>query len=83
MSFVSFVFLTFLEHVAIRTGTGGNAPHTGEELQGTRVLNSSGGTRKLTRLTSKYVLQGKTKKAKIIISYTDVSITHCGIHDHM
>ena len=40
---------------------------TGEELQVTRVLNSSGGTKELTRLTSKYVLRGETKKAKIII----------------
>ena len=53
--------------VAVRTGTGGDAPHTGEELQGTRVLNRSGGKKKLTRLTSKYVLRGKMKKAKIII----------------
>ena len=56
-----------MTRVAVRTGTGGDAPHTGEELQGKRVLNSSGGTRKLNRLTSKYVLRGKTKKAKIII----------------
>ena len=53
--------------VAVRIGTGGDAPPTGEGLQGTRVPNSSGGNRKSTRLTSKYVLQGKTKKAKIII----------------
>ena len=39
----------------------------GEELQGTRVLNSSGGTKKSTRLTSMYVLRGKTKKSKINI----------------
>ena len=52
--------------VAVRIIPGGNAPHTGEELKGTRGPNSSGGTKKLTRLTSKYVLQGKTEKAKII-----------------
>ena len=40
---------------------------TGEELKGTRVLNISVGTKKLTRLTSKYVLRGKANKAKIII----------------
>ena len=40
---------------------------TGEELQDTRVLNISRGTKKSTRLTSKYVLRGKTKIAKIII----------------
>ena len=56
-----------ISRVAVRTGTGGDAPHTREEIQGTRVLNSSGGTIKSTRLTSKYVLRGKTKKAKIII----------------
>ena len=53
--------------VAVRIGTGVYAPHTGDELQGTQVPNNSGGTRKSTRLTSKYVLRGKTKKAKIII----------------
>ena len=52
---------------SVKIGTGGDAPHTGEELQGTRVPHISGGTRKSTRLTSKYVLRGKTKKAKIII----------------
>ena len=59
--------LVFYVRVAVIIGTGGYAPHTGEELQGTRVPNSSGGTRKSTRLTSKYVLRGKTKEAKIII----------------
>ena len=39
----------------------------GEELKGTRGPNSSGGTKKSTILTSKYVLRGKTKKAEIII----------------
>ena len=34
-----------ISSVAVRTGTGGDAPHTGEEIQGTRVLNSSGGTK--------------------------------------
>ena len=53
--------------MAVITGTGGDAPHMGEELQCTWVLNISGGTRNSTRLTSKYVLQGKTKTAKIII----------------
>ena len=53
--------------VAIRIVTGGYAPPMGEELKGTRVPNSYGGTKKSTRLTSKYVLRGKTKKAKIII----------------
>ena len=52
--------------VAVRIGTVRDAPHTGEELRGTRGPNSSGGTKKSTRLTSKYVLRGKTKKAKII-----------------
>ena len=50
----------------MRTGTGGDAPHMGEELKGPRGPNRSGGTKNLTRLTSKYVLRGKTKKAKII-----------------
>ena len=53
--------------VAVRTGTGRDAPNTGEELKGIWELNSSGGTRNLTRLTSKYVLRGKTKKAKIVL----------------
>ena len=53
-------------HVAVRIGTGGDAPHTGEELKGTQGPNSSGGTKNSTRLTSKYVLRGKTKEAKII-----------------
>ena len=53
-------------HVAVKIGTGGDSPHTGEELQGTRGPNSSGGTRNSTRLTSKYVIRGKKKKAKII-----------------
>ena len=53
--------------VDVRIGTGGDGPHTGEEIQGTRVPNSSGRTRKLTRLTSKNVLRGKTKKAEIVI----------------
>ena len=55
-----------MQRVAVRIRTCGDAPHTGEELQGTRGPNSSGGTRKSTRLISKYVLWGKTKKAKII-----------------
>ena len=59
--------ITAIVHVAARIVTGGDAHHTREELQGTRVPNSSGGIRKLTRLTSKYVLRGKTKKTKIII----------------
>ena len=46
--------------------TGGDASHTGEELKGPRGPNSSGGTKNSTRLTSKYVLRGKTKKAKIL-----------------
>ena len=53
--------------VSVIIGTGGDAPRTAEELQGTRVPDSSGGTRKSTRLTSKYVLRGKTKKSKINI----------------
>ena len=53
-------------HVAVRIRIGGDAPHTGEELKGPRGPNSTGGTKKLTRLTSKYLLRGKTKKAKII-----------------
>ena len=52
--------------VVVRIGTGGDAPHTGEELKVTRGPNSSGGTKKSTILTSKYALRGKTKKAKII-----------------
>ena len=51
---------------AVRIGTGGDATHTGEELKGPRGPNCSGGTKKSTRLTSKYVLRGKTKKAKIL-----------------
>ena len=38
----------------------------GEELKCPRGSNSYGGTKKSTRLTSKYVLRGKTKKTKII-----------------
>ena len=38
----------------------------GEELKVPRGTNSSGGTSKSIRLTSKYVLRGKTKKEKII-----------------
>ena len=51
---------------AVRIGTGEDAPRTGEELKGPRGPNISGGTKKSTRLTSKYVLRGKTKKVKII-----------------
>ena len=43
--------------VVVIIGTGGDAPHTGEELKGTRGPNSSGGTKKSTILTSKYVLR--------------------------
>ena len=53
-------------HAAVRIGTGGDARHTVEGLKGTWGPNSSGGTKKSNRLTSKYVLRGKTKKAKII-----------------
>ena len=52
--------------VDIITGTGRDAPHKGGDLQGTRVINSSGGTKNSTRLTSKCVQQGKTKKEKIL-----------------
>ena len=41
-----------------------DAPHMGEELKCPWGPNSSGGTKKSTRLTSKYVLWGKTKKVK-------------------
>ena len=51
--------------VDIITGTGRDAPHKGGDLQGTRVINSSGGTKNSTRLTSKYVLRGKTKRQKL------------------
>ena len=44
--------LYYLARVAVIIGTGGDAPHTGEELKGTWGTNSSGGTKKLTRLTS-------------------------------
>ena len=48
-----------LVYVAVKIGTYGDAHHTGEEIQGTRVPNSCRGTRKSTRLTSKYVLPEK------------------------
>ena len=53
------------QHVAVRIETGGDATHTGEELKGTWGPNRSGGTKKSTRLTNKYVLWGKTKKVKL------------------
>ena len=55
----------YQQHAAVRIGTVGDAPHTGEELKGPRRPNSSGGTKTSTRLTSKYVLWGKTKKVKL------------------
>ena len=51
--------------VAVRIGTGGDATHTGEDLKGPWGKNSSGGTKKSTRLISKYVLWGKMKKVKL------------------
>ena len=69
-----FHHLHMLIRVAVRIGTGGDAPHMGEELQHTWVPNSSEGTRKLTRLTSKYILRGKKKKAKIIIRQLKLSL---------
>ena len=61
------LFFDPILRVAVRVGTGGDVPHTREDLKGTWVPNSSGGTRKSTKLTSKYVLWGKTKKAKKVI----------------
>ena len=58
--------MRYQARVAIRIRTGGDALHMGEELKGPRGPNISGGTKKSTRLTSKYVLRGKTKKAKIV-----------------
>ena len=58
----------------MRTVTGGDAPliivsggkhgRGATRYTGTKLLE---GTKKLTRLTSKYVLRGETKKEKIII----------------
>ena len=36
----------------------------GEELKGAQVLNISRGTKNSTRLTSKYILQGKDEKGE-------------------
>ena len=72
LRFVCFVNLRVTQtckgekRVAVRIWTGGYATHRGEELKCTRGPNSSGGTKNPTRLTSKYVLWGKTKKAKVI-----------------
>ena len=51
--------------VAVRIGTGMDATHMGEEVKCPWGPNSSGGTKKSTRLTSKYVLWGKTDKVKL------------------
>ena len=60
--------------VAVKIGTGGDAPHHERSYKVHGYQIAPGGNRSLTRLTSKYVLKGKTKKAKIIIRQLKLSL---------